>query len=113
MMELYEYNNEAKKHGFYLKPVHIVVKKNSSGDKLKYYYFGRYWYKIMPVKRKNRRSIKWVYVGRNKPLNNLPDPPRNPLEGLVIKISNERIEIISSNKNILENIKKLLKEASQ
>ena len=67
----------------------------------------------MPVKKKNRRTIKWVYVGKNKPLNNLPDPPRNPLEGLVIKISNGGIEIISSNKDILENIRKLLREASQ
>ncbi len=106
--ELYEYNNKIKKYGFYFKPVHIVVKKNSSGEKIKYYYFGRYWYKIVPAKKKNRRTIRWIYLGKNKPIRNLIDPPKNPLEGLVIKISNDGIEIISSNKDILENIKKLI-----
>ena len=108
MSELSEYNNVVKKHGYYLKPVHIVVKKNSEGEKVKYYYFGRYWYKIVSVKKKNRRTIRWIYVGRKKPLRKLMDPPKNPLEGLVIKISTDKIEVLASNRDVLESIRKLI-----
>ncbi|MEL9909558.1 hypothetical protein [Desulfurococcus sp.] len=78
---IYTYNNLIKGEKYYLKPVHIVSRKLSSGSTVKYYYYGRYWYKI----EKNNKSIKWIYLGKEKPSPSLPDPPENPLEGLVVK----------------------------
>ncbi|MFP3203656.1 MAG: hypothetical protein RXR43_16050, partial [Sulfolobus sp.] len=40
----------------------------------KYIYIGRYWYKL---ERKNGKQ-KWIYLGKEKPLPNLPDPPELP-----------------------------------
>jgi len=71
---LYEYNNEAKRFGFYLKPVHIVVKDTLKG-RMVYNYYGRYWYKLA----KSNGKIKWIYVGVAKPIKELPEPPLNPL----------------------------------
>jgi len=71
---LYEYNNEAKRFGFYLKPVHIVV-KNTLRGRMVYNYYGRYWYKLA----KSNGKIKWIYVGVTKPIKELPEPPLNPL----------------------------------
>lgn len=91
---IYEYNNIVKNYGYYLKPVHIVVKK-SGNETVKYYYYGRYWYRIEYVKGKKKR-LKWIYVGKEKPDKKLPDPPNNPFEGTVIKIRNGTIEISGS-----------------
>ncbi|MEM4601933.1 MAG: hypothetical protein QW808_03435, partial [Desulfurococcaceae archaeon] len=88
----YEYNNRIRRTGFYLKPVHIATRRLSNGTTVKYYYYGRYWYRIErdPIGR-----LKWVYMGKEKPSLNIPDPPRNPLEGVVIKkySTNSNIEI--------------------
>lgn len=79
--KLYHYNTMIKKSGVYLKPMHIVVKKDR--DKVRvYYYYGKYWYRISY----NRGKLKWIYIGNSKPLLNLPDPPLNPLT--LIKIMN-------------------------
>lgn len=96
LRSIYEYNNIVKNYGYYLKPVHMVVKQTKSG-KIKYYYYGRYWYRIEYVKGSKSR-IKWIYIGRNKPDPRLPDPPNNPLEGTVIKVGEDSIEIIAPEK---------------
>jgi len=91
--KLYAYNSLIKKYGFYLKPYHVVI-KYSGGKKIKYVYYGRYWYKLKYIcRRGNTSKIKWIYVGSEKPLPDLPDPPRNPLEGIVLKICNDCIYI--------------------
>jgi hypothetical protein len=104
--EIYRYNDMIKDKRYYLKPVHIVIKKRGNGHKIKYYYYGRYWYKI--EKNKGRKGIKWVYIGREKPEPSLPDPPRNPLEGLAIKINGNEIAILSGNKYIYKIINDVL-----
>lgn len=99
--ELYRYNREISLTGYYLKPYHMVVKKSSRG-KIKYIYYGRYWYKILYLGKRGKTSvIKWIYLGNEKPSENLPDPPRHPLEGIVIKIENNRVFIKNSNDFVL------------
>ncbi len=78
---LYEYNNMAKSFGYYLKPVHIVSKRQGLNTKI-YVYYGRYWYKLNT----NGSRIRWIYIGLTKPLNELPDPPINPLTFISISI---------------------------
>ncbi|MEM0371201.1 MAG: hypothetical protein QXG46_05500 [Ignisphaera sp.] len=78
-VELYNYNNIAKRYGIYLKPVHIAVKRYRNGTKV-YHYYGRYWYKIMY----SEGRLVWTYIGKEKPLNELPDPPLNPF--MVVKV---------------------------
>lgn len=84
---IYEYNSQIKDTGYYLKPVHLVVKKELN---LKYLYFGRYWYRIT---KGPHGKIKWIYVGKEKPDPNLPEPPINPFEGLKIIVNNDDIII--------------------
>jgi hypothetical protein len=79
--QLYNYNSMIKGYGVYLKPLHIVVKNSLSESKKIYYYFGRYWYKLKAINGK----LKWIYMGREKPLDSLPDPPTNPLLVLEVK----------------------------
>lgn len=81
-VNLYRYNTTIKRYGLYLKPVHVVVKKSSSGTKV-YHYYGRYWYKVVY----SRGRLRWVYVSKEKPIPELPDPPVNPFTA--IKIVNE------------------------
>ncbi len=100
LVRIYDYNNIAKQKGYYLKPVHIVVKKKD-GEKIKYYYYGRYWYKIEYVKDKKTR-IKWIYMGKSKPDPELPDPPENPLEGLVVRLSGDTITVKAPSENVLK-----------
>ncbi|MCD6488498.1 MAG: hypothetical protein J7K21_04665 [Desulfurococcales archaeon] len=91
---LYDYNKLISGKGYYLKPVHIVVKKSRTGIPVKYIYYGRYWYRIKYIgKRSGTSRIKWTYIGRYKPDPNLPDPPVNPLEGIVVKIDRGRYYI--------------------
>uniref|UniRef100_A0A7J3YTN4 Uncharacterized protein n=1 Tax=Ignisphaera aggregans TaxID=334771 RepID=A0A7J3YTN4_9CREN len=78
--QLYGYNSIVKKYNVYLKPLHIVVKNSLRGSKKVYYYFGRYWYRLEVVNSK----LKWIYLGREKPFDFLPDPPINPL--LIIEV---------------------------
>ncbi len=95
--QIYSYNNLIRDKKYYLKPVHIVTKKKPDGNYIKYYYYGRYWYRIERRRDKPSR-IKWIYLGKDKPEPDLPEPPENPLEGLVVKISKEGVEIITSKK---------------
>lgn len=76
---LYSYNTIVKRFGVYLKPIHIVVKKSSNGVKV-YHYYGKYWYKVVYSKGK----VRWIYIGREKPVPEIPNPPINPLT--VIKV---------------------------
>jgi hypothetical protein len=81
---LYEYNRTIKRFGVYLKPLHIVVRKYPYGEKRLYYYFGRYWY----ILKKEGSNLKWIYLGKEKPFPELPDPPINPL--LLVEVINEK-----------------------
>lgn len=67
--KVYEYNSKIASYNIYLKPYHIVYKGNK-----KYIYVGKYWYKLDKTKGK----IRWIYLGKNKPLVSLPDPPIIP-----------------------------------
>lgn len=81
---IYRYNSIIAEKGFYLKPVHIVVRE-VDGVKRRYVYIGRYWWRVSYAGKKGRISrVKWVYVGREKPreLIGYPDPPPHPLVGL-------------------------------
>ncbi len=102
LVQIYDYNNIAKQKGYYLKPVHIVVKKKGD-QKIKYYYYGRYWYKIEYKKGKGSR-IKWIYMGKSKPDPELPDPPKNPLEGLVVRVSEDSIVINAPSEEVFRLI---------
>lgn len=104
LVELYRYNSSIKDTSYYLKPVHVVIKGGGSGERVKYIYYGRYWYRML----RERGSIKWVYAGREKPDEKLPDPPRNPLEGLAIKVTSDELTIISSSREIYELINSVL-----
>ena len=93
--KLYEYNTLLSGTGFYLKPVHIVT-RNTRGEKKLYYYYGRYWWKIKYKGKNNKTSkIAWEYIGRQKPkeLAHLPDPPKNPFEGIKIVVVKNNIII--------------------
>jgi len=101
LSEIYEYNNRIRSTGYYLKPVHMTTRRLADGTTLKYYYYGRYWYRV----EKNREGkVRWIYLGREKPSPDLPDPPRNPLEGVVIKKYNSKVEIEFSSEEILRDI---------
>ncbi len=82
--EIYRYNTLIRSAGYYLKPLHIVVKRFGNEQRT-YYYIGRYWWKIVYAGKKGKTSkVKWIYIGREKPmeLRTYPDPPPNPLDGL-------------------------------
>ncbi|ARM75795.1 hypothetical protein [Acidianus manzaensis] len=66
---IYEYNSKISGTDVYLKPFHIVYKNGK-----KYIYIGKYWYKLEKINGK----VKWIYLGKQKPINNLPDPPKFP-----------------------------------
>lgn len=85
--KIYEYNELIRESGYYLKPVHVVIKKSTS---FKYLYFGRYWYRII---KSEGRKLRWIYVGREKPDPNLPEPPLNPFEGLRIIVDGDDVVI--------------------
>lgn len=72
---VYEYNSKISGTDIYLKPFHIVYKNNK-----KYIYIGKYWYKL----ERYNGKIKWIYLGKQKPISNLPDPPKLP-EATIIK----------------------------
>jgi len=78
-----EYNRSISGSGYYLKPIHYAS-KSIEGKKRKYIYLGRYWWKVLYLGRDERgkAKIRWVYLGKNRP-SNLPEPPTNPLEGVV------------------------------
>ncbi|MDT7860760.1 MAG: hypothetical protein RRA45_00850 [Saccharolobus sp.] len=68
-MLVYEYNTKIKEYGVYLKPYHIVYKNGR-----KYIYIGKYWYRLEKIGGK----LKWIYLGKRKPLENMPNPPDIP-----------------------------------
>ncbi|AHC51194.1 hypothetical protein SUSAZ_03850 [Sulfolobus acidocaldarius SUSAZ] len=67
--KVYDYNDSIKDFGVYLKPYHLVYKNDR-----KYIYIGKYWYKL----EKNKGKLRWIYLGREKPYPNMPDPPNIP-----------------------------------
>lgn len=88
-LEIMEYNEKIRGTGYYVKPIHVTY-KDSGDSRLKYIYFGRYWYR---VSRKGGR-ITWIYLGKDKPEPSLPDPPLNPFEGIsVIVVYEEDLEV--------------------
>jgi len=99
---IYEYNDKIRDTGYYLKPIHIVH-KTVQGMRLKYIYFGRYWYRVV---RKGKQGIKWIYVGRDKPDPHLPDPPLSPFEGLGVTVTDGDILVDEYTFKILEKMAK-------
>jgi len=62
-----------------------VTRRLPDGRRKIYQYIGRYWWKISYCGKRGKTSrVCWKYVGREKPkeLQDLPDPPPNPLSGL-------------------------------
>jgi len=109
MTELYRYNELIKSYGYYLKPMHIVTRRTSNGIR-RYYYFGKYWYKLSYEGKRGKTSrVKWIYVGRNKPLPEIPDPPPNPLDLLMVKIDNNSIRLYVSSNKMIKKIIELFK----
>lgn len=90
LSEFYEYNNLIRPTRYYLKPVHVVTRRLTNGTVVKYYYYGRYWYRL---EKDIFGKQRWIYVGREKPRLDFPDPPRNPLEGVVVKKYDEVVLI--------------------
>lgn len=91
MRMLYEYNSRIRSSGYYLKPYHVVTRRTPYGTK-RYYYYGRYWYRVKYVGKKGKTSlVKWEYVGKTKPDEKLPDPPNHPLEGVVFLVEGEDV----------------------
>ncbi len=90
--QLNEYNERIRHTGFYLKPV-IKVARRDHKDPSKIikhdYYYGKYWY--IAISTKKRKA--YLYVGKEKPLESLPDPPKDPLEGVEIIYDGEDILI--------------------
>jgi len=89
---IYRYNEKIRESGYYLKPIHIVYRLIGKG-RLKYIYFGRYWYRIYRSREGKRNKLRWIYVGRDKPDPHLPEPPINPLEGLAVIVKNDDVLI--------------------
>lgn len=89
---IYRYNSMIRGTGYYLKPMHVVVKHSASGEK-KYTYVGRYWWRVVYVGKKGKTSrVKWIYVGKEKPaeLKDYPDPPNHILVGFSFIVLNGR-----------------------
>ncbi|MEM0173916.1 MAG: hypothetical protein QXV69_02375 [Sulfolobaceae archaeon] len=76
---VYEYNSRIRGSGVYLKPYHAVYKQNK-----KYIYIGKYWYRLERI----GGRLKWIYLGKTKPIESLPDPPKIP-ESTIIVENNE------------------------
>jgi len=101
--QVYKYNSEVSKKGYYLKPVHKVYKKLSNGRMRIYEYYGRYWWRL---ERRNGK-LKWIYVSNIKP-KGLPEFPSHKLEGVVvIREGNDIIidcEVFDRLKELFENL---------
>jgi len=72
--EIYGYNDRIKDTGYYLKPVHYVYKRTTTG-RIVFHYYGRYWLK--------KQGKRIVYIGQTKPPG-LPNPPRSRWEGFTL-----------------------------
>ncbi len=88
LRDIYRYNSMLRGTSYYLKPVHMVTRSTRYG-RLRYVYIGRYWWRL----EYRDGKLRWRYVGREKPeeLRDKPDPPRNPLAGLVYAVSGEDV----------------------
>ncbi|MEM0066495.1 MAG: hypothetical protein QXT76_03775 [Sulfolobales archaeon] len=105
-LEILNYNEKIKNTGYYVKPIHVTY-KNSNGVKIKYVYFGRYWYRIS----KRKKGVAWVYVGKEKPDPSLPDPPLNPFEGVsAIVLNDEDIEVELETLQLLARIEQSISQ---
>jgi len=101
---IYEYNTMIRPTGYYLKPIHVVYKALGY-VKLRYVYFGRYWYRLHKTHSSSSKyKVKWIYVGRDKPDPHLPDPPLNPFEGLRMIAINDDIVVT---REVFEALRKL------
>jgi len=100
---IYKYNEVIKDSGYYLKPLHIVY-RTINKYRVKYLYFGRYWYRVYKSKGKNKSKIRWIYIGRDKPDPHLPDPPINPFEGIAVIADSEDILVDEKTLNVLSRI---------
>ncbi|MEM0366339.1 MAG: hypothetical protein QXO93_03790 [Acidilobaceae archaeon] len=105
---IYDYNWRIKSTNYYLKPVHKVY-KTVGGARRIYEYYGRYWWRIT----REEGSVKFIYVGKIKP-QNLPEPPINPLEGLVVIRENRDVilecEAYNRFKDIFKGLKIIVEE---
>ncbi|MFP3260106.1 MAG: hypothetical protein RXQ22_04315 [Sulfolobus sp.] len=90
--KVYEYNSKIKEFGVYLKPYHLVYKNGK-----KYVYIGKYWYRLEKINGK----LKWIYLGKSKPIENMPDPPSIP--DYTIIVDNDGWYVVD--KKILDELK--------
>lgn len=103
-LEIMEYNERIRSSGYYVKPIHVTY-RSSGGRRLKYVYFGRYWYRVT----KKGGRVVWVYLGREKPEPSLPDPPPNPFEGVsVVVVDDGDLEVRSETLQLLARIERSL-----
>lgn len=87
---VYEYNSLISGTGYYLKPVHVVTRR-LGGSKRVYVYYGRYWWRVVYAGKRGKTSlVRWIYLGTEKPPG-LPDPPRNPLEGVSVILEGDDV----------------------
>jgi len=94
LAHIYRYNSLIGETGYYLKPTHIVTKKLDDGTRLRYIYIGRYWWRLSYGEGGGgRRSLRWRYVGKEKPaeLEGYPDPPSSPLQGLRVVVDGDDV----------------------
>jgi len=107
-----EYNRAIASSGYYLKPIHYAV-KNVGGERRRYAYLGRYWWRVNYLGRtsEGKAVLKWTYIGKEKP-RGLQEPPENPLDGISIytKMGNEGVYFIVQKKgeDALEKIERIL-----
>ncbi len=97
---LYEYNEAIKSLGYYLKPVHKVYYRDSSGRLRVYEYYGRYWWKIA----KDGKRRRLIYAGRVKP-RGLPEPPPLELEGVRVIVEEGEDVVIEC--SLFERVKRI------
>ncbi len=94
-VEIYRYNEFIKNTGYYLKPVHMVYKRDRDGRLRVYRYVAKYWWRIFYIGRRGKTSrIKWIYVGSRMPYH--PDlmlnpPPPSPFEGIGYAVEGEDV----------------------
>ena len=81
---VYRYNELLRGTGYYLKPVHIVTKR-VEGERRRYIYIGRYWWRLSVSSGRRGSRVKWSYVGKEMPpelRGRVPPPPSSRLAGL-------------------------------